>query len=89
MVNVIMNSCQLAGISSRNARHITAFWWPLYSRLTSPVSTLHSRATPSDEAANKNRHDYNFWLLIHISNHIFQFMYHIITSLDIGVTQYV
>lgn len=35
---------------SLKARHTTAFWWPLYSLLISPVSTHHRRARLSDEA---------------------------------------
>lgn len=36
--------------SSLKARHTTAFWWPLYSFFTSPVSTDHSRAILSEDA---------------------------------------
>lgn len=35
---------------SLKARHTTAFWWPLYSLLISPVSTHHRRARLSDDA---------------------------------------
>lgn len=35
---------------SLKARHTTAFWWPLYSLLISPVSTHHRRARLSEEA---------------------------------------
>lgn len=37
---------------SLKAKHTTAFWWPLYSRLISPVSTHHRRARLSEEAEN-------------------------------------
>lgn len=35
---------------SLKARHTTAFWWPLYSLLISPVSTHHRRARLSEDA---------------------------------------
>lgn len=37
---------------SLKARQTTAFWWPLYSLLISPVSTHHSLARLSEEAGN-------------------------------------
>lgn len=46
------------GMSSLNARETRAFWWPLYSRFTSPLSTFHRRATLSDDAANPTKHEY-------------------------------
>ncbi len=42
---------------SLKAKHTTAFWWPLYSRLISPVSTHHRRARLSEEAETlQNKH---------------------------------
>lgn len=38
---------------SLKARQTTAFWWPLYSLLISPVSTHHSLARLSEEAATE------------------------------------
>lgn len=40
---------------SLKARHTTAFWWPLYSLLISPVSTHHRRARLSEEAVEGNK----------------------------------
>lgn len=40
---------------SLKARHTTAFWWPLYSLLISPVSTHHRRARLSEEAVGRNQ----------------------------------
>ncbi len=40
-----------SGTSSLNAKHTTAFWWPLYSLFTSPVSTVHNLDVLSDDAA--------------------------------------
>lgn len=51
---------------SLKARHTTAFWWPLYSLLISPVSTHHSRARLSDEAVGKKIIKISHWLTIHI-----------------------
>lgn len=39
---------------SLKARQTTAFWWPLYSLLISPVSTHHSLARLSEEAATES-----------------------------------
>lgn len=39
---------------SLNARQTTAFWWPLYSLLISPVSTHHSLARLSEEAGTES-----------------------------------
>lgn len=44
---------------SLKARHTTAFWWPLYSLLISPVSTHHRRARLSEEAADKKNESHN------------------------------
>ena len=38
-----------SGVSSLNAKATTAFWCPVYSLFTSPVCTVHSRATLSDD----------------------------------------
>ena len=40
---------------SLKARHTTAFWWPLYSLLISPVSTHHRRARLSEEAVEGDK----------------------------------
>lgn len=39
---------------SLKARQTTAFWWPLYSLLISPVSTHHSLARLSEEAGTES-----------------------------------
>lgn len=40
---------------SLKARQTTAFWWPLYSLLISPVSTHHSLARLSEEAGTESK----------------------------------
>lgn len=51
---------------SLKARHTTAFWWPLYSLLISPVSTHQSRARLSDEAVGNKIIKISCWLTLHI-----------------------
>lgn len=45
---------------SLKARHTTAFWWPLYSLLISPVSTHHRRARLSEDAVERKKEPYNW-----------------------------
>lgn len=53
---------------SLKARHTTAFWWPLYSLLISPVSTHHRRARLSEEAVRgeqESEPDTHFEVYLH------------------------
>lgn len=50
---------------SLKARQTTAFWWPLYSLLISPVSTHHSLARLSEEAATESEKKRGIYIYIY------------------------
>lgn len=53
---------------SLKARHTTAFWWPLYSLLISPVSTHHRRARLSEDAVGLEPESVVRNVYMHLSN---------------------